>query len=110
MPVVYVPSIPTRYDAATDRRIPAINLNPAAEYGPVTQLVESPEALSDLPASLITLRERSLAIRPEDYVVAAGDIILVAAVLAHACERNGSVRVLRWDKHRRTYDVVEVKL
>lgn len=99
--MVYIPSLPTRYDMATQQDVPMIDLNPAAAYGELRVLSEHPATEGDVDRMRVP-------ITADDYILAVGDVVLVAALIAHALVTTGAARVLRWDKHKRDYDVWEV--
>lgn len=108
MPNVYIPSLPTRYDAATGQRVPSLDLNPAAAYGDLVNMVDGP--VEDIPAAISIIKEKVPRIMDFDYVLAVGDVILTTALIAYVCAQNGSAHVLRWDRKRHEYDIVEVVL
>lgn len=94
-PKVFIPSLPAR----------SVDLSAAREYGHVVTIVAGEVRM---PEDLVAVAETPIG--PRDYIVAVGDVVLVAAAITHACRRNESARVLRWDRKRQTYDTVEVKL
>lgn len=104
--MVYVPSLPTRYDAATDSRVPTVDLNPALKYGELKVVAESP--LTDPEIGNAVGIASTTRIRDGDYVLAVGDIIVTAALIARAVQLNGKASVLRWDKSASTYRITEV--
>lgn len=101
---VFVPSLPTRYDAATQQQVPIIDLNPAAKYGTLVVLAEHPMTVDDIDAVEIRTQD----IDSTDYIMATGDVALVGIAIAHAITQNGRARILRWSKQRHQYDVWEV--
>lgn len=106
---VFIPILPTRYDKATDKRVPSLDLNAAAKYGELVNMLIGPVGKEELPEALDNIREQSQYIEKNDLVLVVGDVVLVAAAIAYVSQRNGSVNVLRWDRQRRDYDVVKVK-
>lgn len=113
MPRVFVPHIPSRFDKATHTRHPAIDLEPAAAFGEVVFCV-SPYARTGPNFITQAIREQRDALadfRPEDFIVCAGDPILIASAMSFAGKRcGGPVRVLRWDKRHHIYELMEVEL
>lgn len=107
---VFIPSLPTRYDAATQSRVPSLDLNPAAQFGELVKMVEGPVDKDSIQSAINAIAEAAQDIEPDDLVLCVGDFILAAACIAYACDRNGAVNVLRWDKNRRSYDILEVEL
>lgn len=111
-PKVHVPVIPTRYDRATDTRVPSIDLNTAERYGelfPMTphDTVVTPENVQSL---IECVKDRVAEFDPEDYLLLCGDALLMSAALTYAVDQHGTIKVLRWDRRRKAYDVMEVTL
>ena len=110
---VFIPHVPTRYDPLTDSRVPTLDLNPAATFGQLVRLTTpsaGPLTQDNLDVALNEIQHGISGIQPDDYVVAVGDPILVAAAIAYASDINGSVKVLRWDRHNHCYNCLEVPL
>ena len=107
---VYVPNLPTRWDAATRSRVPSFDLNAAAAFGELVVLSEGPLSSDNINDVIDDVQQRSEAIEPDDLVLMVGDVVVTAACLALACDNNKQVRVLRWEKNKRTYDIMEVSL
>lgn len=109
---VLIPHLPTRFDRATNKRVPSLDINPAADWGTLTSLV-NPEMVVNshtLAAAVDEAREsleREMA--PGDCILCVGDLALVGCVIAWVMEREGAVRLLRWDKNARKYELVEVE-
>lgn len=112
MSKVYVPNIPTRYDPITEGRVSAINLEPATKFGELVQLVPSDTDLSNdgISNALDLLGETLKDYGPDDFVLSAGDPILIAAAICYASDAAGDVKVLRWDRNNRRYQLLEVIL
>jgi len=104
---VFIPQLPTRFDKATNTRVPSIDTNPAAAFGELVTMYDSAvtkgEAITDL-------RENGVAIGPDDYIMAVGDITLLVAVTMAAVKRNGKATLLRWSNAQNNYFVEEVIL
>lgn len=107
---VYVPNLPTRWDAATRSRVPSFDLNAAAAFGELVVLSEGSLSSENINAVIDDVQRRSEAIEPDDLVLMVGDVVVTAACLALACDNNKKVRVLRWEKNKRAYDIMEVAL
>lgn len=105
---VFIPSLPTRHDEATGQTVPALDLNPAAEYGELVHVHMGPITRETITGAIDTAREQNVG--PEDYILAVGDIVLLTTLITAACQANGTAQVLRWDKKHRAYDVVTVRL
>lgn len=103
MPTVWIPSLPHRYDAATQQMVPSHDVNAAAEYGKLAVIVDGPIDTHNIKSALAVVR--SAPIDQDDFIMAIGDVVLIAAAIAAA---PSGIRVLRWDKRARTYSVLEV--
>lgn len=104
---VYIPSIPTRWDAATEQRVPSVDLNPASKYGDLIAMSNGTGSLKD---QIEEVSHKADDVQPEDLVLCVGDVVLTAVAIARVHEINGAVTLLRWDKQRHGYDEVEVRL
>lgn len=109
MAKVFIPRLPTRFDRATNTRVPAIDVNPAAQYGELVQLfpadISREEAIARIHNPTVNSR-----IDPDDYILAVGDIALLALVVAYALMRNGRATLLRWDNDVKLYKQEEIQL
>lgn len=105
MAKVIVPSLPTRYDAATQQQVPTVDLNPASHFGELVIMSEHPAYADDIDAAAV----RTIKITESDYIMAVGDVALIGVAVAHAIEQTGRARILRWSKVRHHYDVWEVE-
>jgi hypothetical protein len=106
---VLVPHLPTKWDAATDQRIPSVNLNPAAEFGKITVLFDDLVPFTNAQPAVDSVIEKiETVMNADDLLLCVGDPILAAAALAAASRRFGIIRVMRWDKSELKYEVVEV--
>ena len=105
---VYIPSLPTRWDAATHSRVPSLDLNPAEKYGDLINMTtESYERTQDGVDAVLEAAEN---IGEDDLILCVGDVVLCAAAIAQAARQNGKANVLRWDKNRRGYEIETVVL
>lgn len=111
MAKVYVPQLPSRFDAASRLWVPTVNMKPAEEYGEIIIMLP-PNANRLHTAPLVAaLRDQMRDFTVEDYIVAVGDpsLIAAAAVIA-AGHSSGTLRVLKWDRLASKYIPVEMKL
>lgn len=109
MRTVFIPSVPSRYDPLTGQRVPSVDLSKAESFGALKPLTEM-RSHYDFSESIEEVRDGMAHFRKGDAVVAVGDVILVAAAIAYACDMFGSVQVLRWDREQREYNPIEVEL
>lgn len=109
---VFLPHVPTRFDPLTSQRVPSIDFTPAAEFGKLQQLTTFDRAIEsdDVNDALDQIQTNLSSLTPNDYIVAAGDPILIAAAISYANDLIGVARVLRWDRQSKSYNLVEVVL
>lgn len=112
MTKVFVPSVPTRYDPATDSRISSVDLRPAMVYGELTVLLPEFQSLSNenCPEVLEALRDAIQGVEEGDYLLSIGDPIVIASAISYICDQNGKANVLHWNRNSRSYQVIEVML
>jgi hypothetical protein len=110
---VYIPQIPTRWDALMGQRVPTIDVRQAQRYGTLHVIQSDPIEIVD---AIRPVRDAMEDFLPDaDYLMQAGEPILFAVALAAAMDvayEDGAdcLRVLRWDARHRVYRVVEVPL
>jgi len=109
MAKVYIPAVPTRYDAVTKTRIPSLDLNQAEHFGQLVNLIQEPEGMS-LEEKLDYLDDACEQITEDDYILAVGDLVLLAATMLFVHDRLGKVKLLRWDRKKQEYYSMEVEL
>lgn len=107
---VFVPQIPTRYDAAHDMRIPIIDLSPATVYGEITPMLPPRIGIAIMAPVITALKEKLADFGERDYLLAIGDPAFIAASAAILSRKRDSFRMLRWSKMDRAYTIVEVEL
>jgi hypothetical protein len=110
---VWAANLPTRYDPPTQSYIPAIDLKPASEFGVVTAIASGRLDTNDPQPQIDSIQQfvaNSPEFKADDYVLAIGDLVMCAALISAACFRYGKVNVLKWDKHNRRYDAMEIAL
>ena len=111
---VHIPHVPTRYDPITNKRVPSLNLTPAGLFGELNVLLPDVEEVrvSDMQDELSRIRRAMFnSYSPEDFICCVGDPVLLAATLkAAAGLYYAPVKVLRWDRSRKTYIKTEITL
>lgn len=111
MAKVYVPQLPSRFDASARLWVPTVNMTPAEEYGEiVTMLPPNANRLHTAPL-VAAMREQMRDYSAEDFLVAVGDPSLIAAAAVIAASRAGGLlRILKWDRLGSKYTPVEMSL
>lgn len=106
---VFLPQEPARWHQGA--WVPAVDIRPVLEYGtPVVCLPPGRMILSPAPTTM-ALREKLADFTDNDYLVAIGDPSLIATAAAIVSHVNrGKFRLLKWDKDRAGYIVVEIDI
>jgi len=104
---VFIPSIPTRWDAATESRVPSVDLNPAAKFG---DLIAMSTGIGTMHDQIEEVARKAQDITDADYILCVGDVVLTAVAISAADRRLGTITLLRWNKTRHAYNEVVVKL
>lgn len=105
---IVIPHLPTKWDAATESRIPSVDLNPAAIHGRMLILFDDLVSFERVQQAVdVVLAKVETEMDDEDYILCVGDPVLGGAALAAASRKFGFVRALRWDKSKAEYDVME---
>ena len=99
-PTVWVPLLPTRWDEATQSRVPSMDLNPASKFGDIRSLVDPNE-----PRDAVTdeLNRQVDMIEFDDYILCVGDAAFVGITIAFALNHHGVAHILRWDRDTKSY-------
>ena len=108
---VFVPQVPSRYDLNIKGWVPTVNLTPAETFGELEVLLP-PEAGRMPPEELQKILSEKLdGITENDWLLATGDPVVIGITAAIAASRlYGHLRILRWNKQRKSYDPVVVQL
>lgn len=109
MSTVWVPQEPTRLDQEFNVRVPIMDLTPASEYGDIEVLLPSGRSTMDLANIRRALKEKTASSTADDYLVAVGDPALIALCAIVLVNKNGKVKMLKWDKNNRRYHSVEIE-
>jgi len=109
---VFLPHVPIRRDPISGNTAPIVNLNPALAFGELVPLLAPDRFVHGdyLQDAVDDCREAAKQIGVEDWICCLGDSVLLAVTLMTAGERNGRVKLLRWDRNKRTYNPVEIEL
>lgn len=105
VPRVYVVQRPSFRDRATNEWRDKYDLSAAAQYGELVYLVGSRGNVPQSTASVVgLLHEKLSAFTPEDYLVAIGDPVAIAAAACVASARTGGrLKILKWDRRIEGY-------
>jgi len=84
--------------------VPLFDLTPAMKYGEIISLIEPGEVALMPFRAVKRLKEKLCDFCDNDYIVPAGDPVLIGIAIAIAAAKNGGkINVLRWDKFERAY-------
>lgn len=109
--VIYVPNMPMRFDKATGKFRPLVDITPAREHASTVRVLsEGAITTEELPERIREMQSTALMqMRPDDYILCLGDLVLVATLIANVQILMGAASLLRWDRHTKRYNVVTVE-
>lgn len=107
-PIVYVPHLPTRSDPVMGGNVPTINLQPAARIGELNIINCTAEDAkeSGFPFAAQRIRNALQTFTTDDYILMCGDVVLCALAIHEAMLQCDGVKVLRWNRDARNYDLL----
>ncbi len=93
-----------KWDAATQRHVPAHDLTRASVFGNLKLMLEGNTVGLAVQQLIPTFREKLKNFCDDDYLLPTGDPVAMGVAIAVAAEmNNGRVCVLRWDRETRSY-------
>ncbi len=109
MSKVFVASLPTRWDAATKKQVPSLDLNPAMQFGELVILSEGRKEITEIDETLAAVCERAEEFSDGDHLLLIGDPIINAAFYSaiEALGRVDEINCLRWVRKDRAYEVIK---
>lgn len=111
MSKVYIPQIPSRFDPATQLWIPMMDVKPAKRFGEIVIMFEQRNSRAEFHSIVGALRDKLKTYEPHDYLVAIGDPAIIAAAALIIGDRcGGHLRLLKWDRNERDYNVTEIDI
>ena len=94
-----------------DQLVPAIDLTPAAEWGEIIILLNSPQSFISPEQTIKVLRDKMSDFCDDDFLVPVGDPALMCAVAMVASHINGGrVKMLKWDRRVMRYFPIAVNI
>ena len=118
---VFVPSLPTRYDAATGEQVPTLDLRAALEFGELVVITKGPMRLGNQLNNAMGLVDDTIDTQDEstrydykrgDCILMIGDCVLNAVAVTAGINAGGGfhpVTVLRWNRKDQSYNEVEIQ-
>ena len=108
---VFVVNEPLRRDPDTGEWEPALNLDPAREFGELTRLLPAGRVPDDLQVTVDALDRALVDYTAADYLLPVGHPLAIGCAIALAAQRTGGpVRFLVWHAGRRAYTPREATL
>jgi hypothetical protein len=104
-PVVYVPQEPRKRDG--DNWRPLYDLSPALKFGVINILLPHGPTLLDVGLMVAGLKEKLKHITEDDHILLIGDPVAIAATVLVAGQlTGGKVKLLKYDRNEKLYNVV----
>jgi hypothetical protein len=109
MAKVFIPQLPSRYDAASRLWIPTVNIHPAEKFGELITMLPPGAGRTHVAPLVTAMREQMRDYCDADFIVAVGDPSLIAAAACIAAKKtSGILRILKWDRIAADYIPVEL--
>ena len=112
-PRVFIPNLPTRFDPVADCRVASVDISDALRFGELDYfnhigMQPSPNVLETM---ILNIRTKVKGFyKPDDFILAIGDPILIAAAIHYALEESRVVNVLRWSRADRAYRCLPITM
>jgi hypothetical protein len=104
MPTVYVVQEAVRRDPRTGGWQAVYDITPATVYGELEVLLPRHQIPVMTQPMIAELRHKLRNFKDDDYLLAMGDPVAIAAAAAVASDlNNGRFKMLRWDRQTRQY-------
>jgi len=109
VPKVYVPSLPTRFDAATKKHVPTLDLSAALKFGEIVVVTQGLIAPEQMEKAFETVMDSVVQFRDDkDFILPIGDPI-INSMFSGALEQ-GTFSFLRWNREDSNYKIVKVTI
>lgn len=109
MPTVFVPHQALRFSTTVNRHVPVIDISKAAQFGNIVVVTESSHGLSVTQSVQEEIKAKMAAFKPDDFILAVGDPVAIAACAIEAARLVGDVQFLKWDRGSQSYFHEKVK-
>jgi hypothetical protein len=106
---VFIPQVPTRYDSASGRRIPAVDLSAAAMFGGLETVLDAEDNPLLIRQLTPKIRKRLEEFRQHDYFVALGDPSVIALCAGILFRRFDKIQMLKWDNIQKHYMQIDLR-
>lgn len=109
--VVYAPQQPSKFDSQFQVWTPTADLSPAHKFGELRVMLPPNFGMVTGAPLIQAIKERMANFTPNDYLLAVGDPVLIAAAAGIAVLKTGGrLRMLKWDRHTKDYIIVDLHL
>lgn len=110
MPTVYVPHNVRRLDRSAGKLMQALDLSKAKVFGQLKEVVSEFDDLLFMDKVVAQVKSVLADFTEDDYLLAIGDPTVIALCAGEVFRKNGTVKMLKWDRRLRTYLELELKL
>jgi hypothetical protein len=110
LPKVYIPQLIERWDPTHERMAPAYDFTDAATYGTLTPVLSREDNPLFIPLVVSKAKAVLKHYTPDDYFVAVGDPSIIAICSSLIFRQVDCLKMLKWDRKRNGYIVLEVTL
>lgn len=107
---VFIPQLPSRFDSKIKAWVPTVDVDHAKEFGDIVVMLPPEASRLETPQIISLLRNALKDYGPDDYVLAMGDPAIIGIVAAIADRASSPLRMLRWDKVTRKYQLMSIDL
>lgn len=110
-PIVFVPQIPSTFDASVGLWIPKISVDKAKAYGDISELMPPGANRSAIGQIAIVMRDKLSDAIEGDWLLPTGDPALISLASIYLSRRcGGTLKLLKWDNRQSDYIPMEIKL
>lgn len=109
MPKVYIPHNVFRFDHATQSKVPAYNFQPALLFGDITPVLPNETNLFAYQECVTKCWSVLQDSSSEDFLLPVGDPVIIGICAHLMAGKNGSLKMLKWEKYIKRYINVDLK-
>jgi len=107
---VFIPQVPSRFERSINTWVPTVSIESAKEFGEIVVMLP-PEASRLDTDNIVQLLKAAMAdYDKDDYILALGDPLVLAIAASIADRASSPLRLLRWDRQTRRYQVAEATI
>lgn len=110
VPRVFIPQMALRYSPRDECMVPAFDFSKASIHGQITVVLENNHDVAVTETVMAVVKERLEDFNENDFFVAVGDPVVIAACAGYILRKLPAMKMLKWDKQLRNYLLIEVKL